>query len=79
MVDDDDGTHLAETIVTRKTLWNEGIVVNEMTVPADVPETIPCDPVGNGGVAEGRISTPVVLNAGKFVDPHADIKSRVGS
>ena len=50
-----------------------------MKVPADVPETIPRDPFGYGGVVKSRILSPIVVNTGKFVDPHEDTKSHVCS
>ena len=43
-----------------------------------VSETISRDPVGYGGVMESWISSPVVLNTGKFVYSHEDTKSHVG-
>ena len=50
--------------------------LTKVKVSADVPETIPCDPVGYGGVVKSRISSPIVVDTGKFVE---DTKSHVCS
>ena len=73
-----DGTNFAESVVSWRTSRCKGVIVDEVEVPADVSETISRDPVGYGGVMESWISSPVVLNTGKFVYSHEDTKSHVG-
>ena len=73
----DDGSNFAESVVSRRTSRYKGVVVDKVAVSADVSETIPCDPVSNGGVVKSRILSSVVLNTGKFVYPHKDTKSHV--
>ena len=63
--------------MSRRTSGYKGIVVGEVKVHADVPETIPPNPVSYGGVVKSRISSPIVVITGKLVDPREDTKSHV--
>ena len=56
-------TNLSNLLVFWRAPWYKFVIVDEVKVPVDIVEAVPSD-------LKGRISSPIIIDTGKFVYSH---------